>query len=307
MTANTLRRMVLCAVLLTMLGAGVCSAQSSRYLYWVEYMVDADSLVVSRMRLDGSAVETIPIPGYTVTHIAYDRLHHALYWIGRSTDIARAYIDIAGRSSPEGGDADSLTFASCGIGNGTDIVLDPPRERMYLAYTGDCAGYIDVMRLDGSDRQRLPIRVAEPSDVAIDTAAGKLYWIEQYYAGSGQPRVDGIYRSEIDGSNQSRLSIMGSVVVPDEANESLFLVTNGNQIFRSGIEGENATAVLTDSSRIGDLYVDEVDKKLYWSSSGRIRRANLDGTGVEDVLTGLTSSPTSILIADLSPVREDSA
>ena len=44
-----------------------------------------------------------------------------------------------------------------------------------------------------------------------------------------------------------------------------------------------------------DLTVDLDAGKMYWTTSRKIQRANLDGTGVEEVVTGLIW-PTSVAV-----------
>lgn len=70
------------------------------------------------------------------------------------------------------------------------------------------------------------------------------------------------------------------------------------QIMGSGLDGSNSTIVIaTGSSSVWDIEVDPIGRKLYWTDphGGAIRRANYDGTNVEDVLTGL-QSPVGIAL-----------
>jgi len=82
--------------------------------------------------------------------------------------------------------------------------------------------------------------------VALDRAAGRLYFVDN--------RVQAVFRAALDGSALEKLSITG-LVDPIE------------------------------------VAIDPPGGKLYWSELGmapmppRIRRANLDGTSVEDVIT----------------------
>lgn len=55
-----------------------------------------------------------------------------------------------------------------------------------------------------------------------------------------------------------------------------------------------ATQDISTSIYVGDVEVDLAGGKVYWGESGKIRRANLDGCCIQDVVTGLTGDVNKI-------------
>jgi len=64
-----------------------------------------------------------------------------------------------------------------------------------------------------------------------------------------------------------------------------------------GTVGDDAGQVVVSDSAAG-LAIDPLQQKLYWTASGRIRRSNLDGSGIEDLVLGL-DSPKAIVLDPL--------
>lgn len=75
--------------------------------------------------------------------------------------------------------------------------------------------------------------------------------------------------------------------------EKLYFADVGNdEILRCDLNGSNIEALVTsDLSAVGSIAIDRIGGKMYWtdwpSATAHIKRANLDGSGVEYVLTGL--------------------
>lgn len=59
------------------------------------------------------------------------------------------------------------------------------------------------------------------------------------------------------------------------------------KIQRADLDGSNVEDILTGLPGPGDLAIDPYAGKMYWTSPLGIRRANLDGTGLEDAVTGV--------------------
>jgi hypothetical protein len=138
----------------------------------------------------------------------------------------------------------------------------------FVYYADTAADTINRVRPDGSHPEVLVALAATfgsaadfgPSRLAADTAAGRLYWIDTY--------TDAIYRAGLDGS------------APERALDVRALVPSG------------------DSAALG-FAADFVAGKPYWADSSAtartIRRANLDGTGVE-LLLSTAGSPCGIAL-----------
>ncbi|MCG8408458.1 MAG: thrombospondin type 3 repeat-containing protein [Phycisphaerales bacterium] len=155
--------------------------------------------------------------------------------------------------------AEDLVGASDGLVSPQAIVIDSEDNEMYWIDAGsDVIQKADLMVGSG-----ITTLVSEglgaPSAIALDKAGGKLYWADV------QPSVlRGVHRVNLDGSNAEL------IVESTEA------------------QSPRGVAISPGLS------------KVYWTDSAtqKIRRANLDGSGVEDVLVGL-SFPYAIAIDDV--------
>ena len=134
------------------------------------------------------------------------------------------------------------------------------------------AGKIQQAHLDGSNVQDLVPGIGHPIGIAVDLAGGKMYWTDK------------------------------SVTVHHDPNAT-------NRILRANLNGTGIeTLVITrNAPQSGHTYfniaLDVAGGKMYWAVSGdpewrKIQRANLDGTNVEDLVTGV-KNPIGIAL-DLS-------
>jgi hypothetical protein len=148
-----------------------------------------------------------------------------------------------------------------------------------------------------------------PSDIALDLAAGKMYWTDLQFSPS-------IFRADLDGSDMEPLvdSADGAdEIALDLVNGKVYWIQNGGsipcdtgcaRIRRANLDGSGQEDVVVfenqpdfDASEFfRGLAVDPDEGKIYWSVggfcpieefTGRIQRADLDGDNVENVVTGL--------------------
>lgn len=122
--------------------------------------------------------------------------------------------------------------------------------------------------------------------VAVDEAAGKLYWTD--LAGSGRIR-----RANLDGSNVETLinDVQAVGIAVDSVNQKVYWTEHGDDIIgRADLDGSNAETVLSIDQPWG-IALDVASGKLYFSqteyffSGNMIQRVNLDGSGgVEHVV-----------------------
>ena len=71
-----------------------------------------------------------------------------------------------------------------------------------------------------------------------------------------------------------------------------------NTLNRVGTDGSGQAALLSGLPHLRGIKVDAANGKLYWAEAGpyRLRRSNLDGSGIEDVLTGLQGAPYELAL-----------
>jgi hypothetical protein len=105
-------------------------------------------------------------------------------------------------------------------------------------------GRVLSMDPDGMNRKVIAVGCPHPDGVAVDVAAGHIYWTNM-----GVPsRNDGsIERADLDGNNRTFIVLPGGTFTPKQ------------------------------------LHLDKADGKLYWSDREgmRVMRANLDGSQIE--------------------------
>ena len=71
--------------------------------------------------------------------------------------------------------------------------------------------------------------------------------------------------------------------------------TSAGRIQRANLDGSNIEDLVTGLDWARDLALDVAGGKMYWTNTGRIQRANLDGSNIEDLVTGLDSPRGPVL------------
>jgi sugar lactone lactonase YvrE len=170
------------------------------------------------------------------------------------------------------------------------LVVDTVGRYVYFSDSG--ASVIRRATLDGDDVQTLVSGLAQPMSLALDRDGAKLYWADQ---GSTAK----IQRSNLDGSDVEDLVVdpvvqhpYGLVLDPDA--QQLYFVDNDlDKLMRCDLDGSNVTDLeIPGLTAPIELALDLGAKKIYWSDLGddggpapSIRRANLDGSSPEPVIT----------------------
>ena len=184
------------------------------------------------------------------------------------------------------------------------IAIDPLGGKMYWTTAGVGPNLLQRANLDGTGIETIITAVFPVLGVAIDAQAGHVYWNE----------TNSIRRANLDGTNVRILGTGGLIqdMTLDLVNQKLYLtrwVGGSGRVERSNLDG---TARETLVSGIGNgslsgpvgIGVDAAGGKVYWgyfdflSGQGKVQRANLDGTNIENVVP-LTSNGVDALILDL--------
>jgi hypothetical protein len=123
--------------------------------------------------------------------------------------------------------------------------LESVTERLVVLSLSE--GTIFTMATDGSDHRVIATRGHMPDGVAVDAAAGHVYWTNM-----GVPNLDdgSLERCDLDGGNRTVIVPLGVTHTPKQ------------------------------------LCLDRTGRKLYWADREgmRMMRANLDGSGVETLV-----------------------
>ena len=124
-----------------------------------------------------------------------------------------------------------------------------------------------------------------------------------YYTDEATPNVIG--RVDLDGSRQTTLITIPSAagvttrgIVLDVAGGQMYWAEGGTKIRRASLDGSGAVDLVTGLTTPRDIDLDLGAGKMYWtdSSTGKIQRANLDGTAVQNLVTTGLSGPFGIAL-----------
>ena len=159
-------------------------------------------------------------------------------------------------------------------------------------------GGIRIGGLDGTGARDLVSPESSPEGIAIDPAAGKIYWADTT---AGSIRV-----ANIDGSGVQNLytgETQASGVAIDPATGKIYWadsITRTGAIRVGNLDGSGtAQDLFSNESYPVGVTIDPATGKIYWGSydTFKIRTGNLDGTGAHDLFTG-ENYPTGIVVDD---------
>jgi len=159
---------------------------------------------------------------------------------------------------------------------------------------GNSSGKIITAELNGANPQEIITGQSFPRGLDIDKNNQKLYWINLFSR---------INRSNLDGTNIEAVvnkSGLGGIAVDSAGGKIYYTSVNEDVIYRANLDGSNQQQLLSYFD-LGGKFANPQNivlhnGKMYWfssrgpqhdsSGSGRIQRANFDGSGLEDVLLG---------------------
>ena len=148
-----------------------------------------------------------------------------------------------------------------------DIVIDSITDKLY--WVNPLQGTIQSANLNGENIKTIIRRDDDIVDIAIDTEGGKLYWADQY----------SIWRMSFDGTNvETPLSGQGTrqtkgiggIAVADGKiywTEHLIWYRASGKIHRANLNGTNIETLATPLGRPTDIAVDAEGSKLYWTNT----------------------------------------
>ena len=230
--------------------------------------------------------------------------------------------------------ADVQRFAPS-VDNAMNIAVDASRGKVYWTEkTGGSRGTINSANLDGTSVTELTSILSVPMGIAVDATGSKPYWTNARgriqranLDGSGIQNVvqdlsgptdivvsNGfIYWTE-GGNSVRRVNISGQKITQDiAANLGSVggLAVGGGKVYwtektgkRGGTinsanaDGTGATELASILAAPMGIAVDTVGSNLYWTNArGRVQRANLNGSGIQNVVDGL-GGPGEIVISN---------
>lgn len=162
------------------------------------------------------------------------------------------------------------------------LVAAPARGEVLFYFADEDTDSIRRANLDGSNVTTVVSGLVAPRGVFVDSVNEKLYWTD----GHSVPRV--IQRSDLDGANiETIFSTASGTLNTIDLDVSSGKIYFGNSIDRTvsrvNVDGTNIEVLATNTDAVG-IAVDSMAGKVYWTGGDKTRRANLDGSAVEDLL-----------------------
>ena len=265
------------------------------------YWADDVTYKIQRANLDGTGIEDLVTTGLDRPHgIALDLSGGKMYWTDAGTDkIQRANLDGTGIED----------LVTTGLSYPYGLALDLSGGKMYWIDRGTYK--IQRANLNGTNIEDLVTTgLKSPHGIALDVSGGKMYWADE--------GTDKIQRANLNGTNIEDLVTTG-VLFPlglalDVSNGKMYWTdVHTNKIQRANLNGTNIEDLVTTGleSPLGialdvsggptppkDLTPTTTTQSyIYWTDrlTDKIQRANLDGTNIEDLVTGL-SDPEGIAL-----------
>ena len=188
-------------------------------------------------------------------------------------------------------DGTNVTDLITGLTDPTAIELDVDEDKIYWADAG--TNKIQHADLDGTNVTDLITGLTDSAqDIVLDKAEDKIYWTQG----------EKIVQADSDGMNNEdfitdRSDIPRGIALDSENRLVYWIETDGSRIQRTsmGLSVDNTRLVynvpsITVSNATNAMEFDG-EGKVYWISNNTIRRANIDGTDRESLVTGLSAVP----------------
>lgn len=213
---------------------------------------------------------------------------------------------------------------------GAGLAYDAAADTIYFSdFEVVPEGKIWRMNSDGSGLEAIVTGLTDPYGIALDTDAGKIYWVDDIgnvsranLDGSSQEigivnitdglmraialdldngkmyfyevNFENLYMANLDGTNPVVVvaGVYGYGVLVDEVNNKIYFDDqNSATLIRANLDGTGQEVIDANGTRIYGMAIDHTDSKLYWSGrdSGQLSRANLDGTNPEVLKSDLDS------------------
>ena len=184
------------------------------------------------------------------------------------------------------GDSETYSGSACAIIEITVVKVTIAGFQRPPMYWVDADGGT-LQSLTDSEVVNFVQSVQNATGIAVDTAAGKIYWTEQMGESKGRVR-----RANLNGRNVQLVKELNNVpygIAVDASNGKLYVTNSRGKVQRFNFDGSNFEwNLITNLASPGGIAVDAAGGKVYWTeqtgeSTGRIRRADLDGSNIESV------------------------
>jgi sugar lactone lactonase YvrE len=270
----------------TLASAEDSAADTLGLMYWTDRTTG-----IYRAARDGSGIQLIVSRSYS-NSIAIDREGGRLYWT-TVTDRARQNVQLwQGKL-----DGSMPILLADGLHWTGDVVFDPIDQMVYVSSLGDAK--IICLNADGSQQRDFLTGLPPPSRLYLDVENRKLYW-----ASNDQPRID---RVNLDGSGREEVltdlpgTAFGFSIDPGD--QMIYWTSPSGTLHRAKLDGSQRQQLAGGLDQPDGLALDVENRKMYWAEKGKVRQANLDGSGIEVLVSGKSELYSSLEI--LPPAEGD--
>ena len=216
-------------------------------------------------------------------NIAVDASNGKVYWTEKTGE-SRGTINSANL------DGTSVTELTSILSVPMGIAVDATGSKPYWT---NARGRIQSANLDGSGIQNVLQDLSAPTDIVVSN--GFIYWTE----GSNSIRRVNISGQKITQDIAANLGSVGGLAVGGgKVYWTEKTGKRGGTINSANADGTGATVLTSILATPMGIAVDTVGSNLYWTNArGRVQRANLDGSGIQNVVEGL-GGPGKIVISN---------
>ena len=216
-------------------------------------------------------------------NIAVDASSGKVYWTEK-TGGSRGTINSANL------DGTSVTELTSILSVPMGITVDVTGSKLYWT---NARGRIQRANLDGSGIQNVVQDLSAPTDIVVSN--GFIYWTE----GRNSVRRVSISGQKIVQDIAANLGTVGGLAVGGgKVYWTEMTAEGGGTINSANADGTGATELASILAVPMGISVDTAGRKVYWTNArGRVQRANLNGSGIQNVVDGL-GSPGEIVISD---------
>ena len=252
------------------------------------YWIDAKQGTLHRL-VDNEVEELVPSV-QNVTSLIVDAAGGKFYWTEKTSNRT-------GKIRTANLDGSNVQLVRDLTSVPLHITLDTVAGKLYLINSWR---KIQRLNVDGSGFQpNLITGLQVPRGLAVDPAGGKIYWIAQTGKRTGK-----IQSANLDGSDVQLVKDLTSVpqgIAIDTKSGKLYITNAWGKVQRMNREGQNYQPnLITGLESPMGVTVDAVGRKVYWTEQGSLRRADLNGENIEDVVTSL--GPIANLVLGTAPV-----
>ena len=256
---------------------GLAAGPAGARIYW-----STESGKIQRSALDGTNVETLvsSTSGSLENSVTVDTSVGRMFWVERGTGTSSLL-----SATMNGSDVRTLLTRPGTTATMRGVAVNTADHRLYV--TSD-DGFIVRVDESGSNPTTIESGVSARGNIAIDPAAGKMYWANTF-DGSGP----NLFSASTGGGTVTTLSATAAVspfgVAVDPAGGKLYwtqLSGSPKKIRRANLDGSSPEDVVnTTSSLDGGLTVDAPGGKIYWGEGAALKRADLTGANAETLST----------------------